>query len=171
MSAKTWTWVAGGFTMGTVASLALSTLLFLQINPYMQNHRQTLEQTVINKIIEKGLNNSQVQTAMQAQIITYINSPEGRSKIAESLKSPEILKMFSDNIQTPEIKASITKLLQTPEVQTAVIASLKDTPELKLLTTLSSAIVLEENKQQTPRQLNINSKKEQLPAQQHNLNF
>ncbi len=72
--------------------------------------------------------------------------------MAELMKSPEMLVVFGENLQSPELRSAILKLMDEPEFRKAVINIIKDTPEMRVLTVLSSAVVFENNEDSIPLQ-------------------
>jgi hypothetical protein len=140
-------WLCGGLSFGLVVSLALWLLFNVYIRPIVPSFRpgQNVDQVLVASIIETGINNPDVQTVIKNQVVHYLRSNEGRAKMAEVFKSPELVKALSENIQSPELRAAILELMKVPEFRAAVIDIVRDTPEMKLWSTIAAAIELEEN--------------------------
>ena len=134
-------WLAAGFTTGLVVILGLWLLAGVYFNTYLIGMRSAPDQKMMTAVIEAGLKNPDVQTAVKQQVIIYLRSPEGKARMAELIKSPEMVKAMSENINSPEMRAAILKLMEVPEFRAAVLDIVKDTPEMRTLTLLSSAIV------------------------------
>lgn len=134
-------WLAAGLTTGLVITLGLWLTGALFFNTFILGQRVTPDQKMVATLIETSLNNPDVQAAVKQQVIVYLRSPEGKARMAEMIKSPEMVKAMSENIQSPEMRAAILKLMEIPEFRAAVLDIVKDTPEMRTLTILSSAIV------------------------------
>lgn len=136
--------IAGGFTFGLVVAAALWLLFGQYARPFTTANSPGIDQRLVTSMIELGINNPEVQTIIKTQIVHYLKSPEGQTRMAEFVKSPEMVKALSENIQSPELRSAIIELMKVPEFRREVIDIVKDTPEMKLLTTLSSVITLDE---------------------------
>ncbi|MDR3566038.1 MAG: GerD family protein [Negativicutes bacterium] len=149
-------WLAAGLTTGLVLLLGIWLMAIIYFNTYILGYRSAVDQKLVNTVIEASVSNPDVQTALRNQIIVYLKSPEGKARMAETLRSPEMRKALSeniqspemrkamsDNIQSPEMRAAILKLMEIPEFRGAVMHIVKDTPEMRMLTTLSAAITLD----------------------------
>ena len=69
--------------------------------------------------------------------------------MADTLKSPELVKALAENLQSPEMRGALLKLMEVPEFRSAVVQIIKDTPEMKVLNILSTAII-DENASSPP---------------------
>lgn len=144
---RTFPWLVGGVSFGLTVSLALWFIFGLYARPFLLPNRSVgIDQTVVTSIIETSVNNPEVQLLIKNQVISYLKTNEGRAQMAEVLKSPEMIKAFAENLKSPEFQAAILQLMKVPEFRREVITIVKDTPEMKLLTTISSAIILEDAK-------------------------
>ena len=112
-------------------------------NTYILGYRSAIDQKLAKAVIETSINNPDIQSALKNQVSLYLKSPEGKTKMAELLKSPEMVNALSENIQSPEMRTAILKLMEVPEFRSAVLGIVKDTPEMRALTLLSSAIILD----------------------------
>jgi hypothetical protein len=139
-------WLAAGLATGLVIILGIWLMAVIYFNTYLLGYRSTFDQKLVGTVIEVSANNPEVQTALKKHIIQYLKSREGKAAMAELLKSPEMRKAVADNLQSPEMRAAVLKLMQVPEFRSAVLNIVKDTPEMKILTILSSAVVLEPDK-------------------------
>lgn len=136
-------WLAAGLTSGLVIILGIWLMAVIYFNTYILGYRSAIDQKLVSAVIETSTNNPEIQTALKNQVTAYLRSPEGKTKIAELLKSPEMVKAMSENIQSPEMRTAIIKLMEVPEFRSAVMEIIKDTPEMRVLTVLSSAIVFD----------------------------
>jgi hypothetical protein len=149
-------WLAAGLTTGLVVLLGIWLMALIYFNTYILGYRSTIDQKMVNSVIEVGINNPDVQNALKNQLIIYLKTPDGKARMAEMLKSPEMRKALSENIQSPEMRkamaeniqspemrAAIMKLMEVPEFRSAVLQIVKDTPEMRILTVLASAITLD----------------------------
>lgn len=137
-------WLAAGLATGLVLLLGIWLMASVFFNTYIVGQRTAIDQRLIAAVIETSANNPEVQTALKNQVVAYLKSPEGKARMAEIVKSPEMTKAFADNIQSPEMRQAILKSMEVPEFQSAVLNIVKNTPEMRMLTLLSSAIVLEQ---------------------------
>lgn len=145
MLQRSFPWVVGGVSFGLIVSLALWLMFSLYLRPiFLPNRSGSMDQAVVTSIIETSVANPDVQNIIRNQVVNYLKTSEGRTRMAESLKSPEMVKALSENLKTPQMKAAVLEMMKNPEFRREVIAIMKDTPEMKLLTTLSSAIILED---------------------------
>ncbi|MCX7780004.1 MAG: hypothetical protein N2491_03680 [Negativicutes bacterium] len=146
MLQRVFPWCVGGLSFGLVVSLALWLMFSLYIRPLAPSYRGGgMDQVLVASMVESGINNPEVQNIIKNQVVIYLKSSEGRARMAEVFKSPELVKALSENVKSPELRAAILELMQIPEFRRAVIDIVKDTPEMKLLTTIASAITLDEN--------------------------
>ena len=136
-------WLAAGLTTGLVIILGIWLMAIFYFNTYILGYRSAIDQKLAKTVIETSINNPDIQNALKNQVILYLKSPEGKAKMAELLKSPEMVKALSENIQSPEMRTAILKLMEVPEFRTAVLDIVKDTPEMRTLTLLSSAIIFD----------------------------
>ena len=136
-------WLAAGFTTGVVVLLGLWLMAAIYLNTFIIGLRPAPDQKMVNTVIEASLSNPEVQAAVKTQVMIYLRSPEGKARLAEMMKSPEVVKALSENIQSPEMRAAVLKLLEVPEFRAAVLDIVKTTPEMRILTVLSQAIVLD----------------------------
>lgn len=144
-------WV-GGFTVGLVASACTWLLLMSNVSIFattIPNIKQGVERTMIASLIDAGVNNPDVQATLRNQVILYLKSPEGKAKMAEVIKSPEMVKALSDSMQSPEVRTAVLNMMQVPEFRAAVLEMIKEAPEMKILSVLSSAIT-PENQDHSP---------------------
>lgn len=141
-------WFIGGLTAGLAVSLPIWLMLMPALNMYVHN-KTNVEQTLTTSIIESSINNPDVQNLLKTQILLYLKSPEGKTKMAEILKSPEMINAMSENVQSPEVKTAILKLMQNPEFSKIILEGIKDTPEGKMLTALTTMINLDNQQNQS----------------------
>ncbi|MDT8900009.1 GerD family protein [Anaeroselena agilis] len=134
-------WLAAGLTTGLVVIAGLWLTAAIFFNTFIIGQRVAPDQKMVATLIETGLNNPEVQAAVKQQVMLYLRSPEGKARLAEMIKSPEMVKALAENIQSPEMRVAILKLMEVPEFRAAVLDIVKDTPEMKTLTILSSSIV------------------------------
>jgi len=139
-------WLAAGFTSGLVVILGLWLTGAIFFNTFIMGQRTVPDQKMVAALIETGLSNPDIQTAVKQQVIIYLRSPEGKTRMAELIKSPEMVKALSENIQSPEMRTAILKLMEIPEFRAAILDIVKDTPEMRTLTILSAAIVWDPQK-------------------------
>lgn len=136
-------WLAAGLTTGLVIILGIWLIAIFYFNTFILGYRSAIDQKLAKAVIETSTNNPDIQNALKNQVIVYLKSPEGKTKMAELLKSPEMVKALSENIQSPEMRTAILKLMEVPEFRTAVLQIVKDTPEMRTLTLLSTAIIFD----------------------------
>lgn len=136
-------WLAAGLTTGLVILAGFWLIGAVYFNTFILGQRAQVDQRLMASVVDASLKNPEVQQALKNQVTVYLKSPEGKAKMAELLKSPEMVKAMSDNIQSPEMRGAILKLMEVPEFRASVLNTIKDTPEMKLLTLLSSSITLE----------------------------
>jgi hypothetical protein len=136
-------YLAAGVTTGLVIILGIWLMAVIYFNTYILGYRSAIDQKLVSAVIETSTNNPDIQVALKNQVVAYLKSPEGKAKMAETLKSPEMVKAMSENIQSPEMRTAIIKLMEVPEFRSAVLQIVKDTPEMRVLTVLSSAIVFD----------------------------
>ena len=144
-------WLAAGVTTGLVVILGLWVSGLFYFNTFILGHRSNVDQKLAAAVIEASMNNPEIQNALKNQVLQYLKSPEGKAKLAELMKSPEMVKTMSENLQSPEMRAAILKLMEVPEFRAAVLTIMKDTPEMKVLTLLSSAVVFDQNPPNPPQ--------------------
>lgn len=150
MLQRTFPWVVGGVSFGLIVSLSLWLMFSLYVRPIvLPNRLGGMDQAVVTSIIETSVANPDVQNIIRNQVVNYLKTSEGRARMAEALKSPELVKALSENLKSPQVQAAILELMKVPEFRREVIEIMKDTPEMKLLTTLSSAIILEDTPKTT----------------------
>jgi len=137
-------WLAAGLATGMVLLLGIWLMASVFFNTYIVGQRTVVDQRLMTAIIETSATNPEVQAALKNQVVAYLKSPEGKASMAEIVKSPEMIKAFSENINSPEMRQAILKLMEVPEFQSAVLNIVKNTPEMRMLTILSSAIVLDQ---------------------------
>jgi hypothetical protein len=143
-------WVAAGFTSGIVILLGIWLIAVFYFNTYIFGYHTAIDQKLVSAVIESSLQNPEVQATIKNQLTQYLKSPEGKAKVIEMMKSPEAKKAFAENINSPEMQTAIMKLMEVPEFRAAVLDIVKSTPEMRVLTVLSSAIVFD-NDQSTPQ--------------------
>lgn len=149
-------WLAAGLTTGLVVLLGIWLMAIIYFNTYIMGYRSTVDQKMVNSVIEASINNPDVQNALKSQMIVYLKSPDGKARMAEMLKSPEMRKVMSENIQSPEMRKAIAESIQTPEMRSAIIKLMevpefrgavlqivKDTPEMRMLTVLAAAVTFD----------------------------
>ncbi|MDR3564530.1 MAG: GerD family protein [Negativicutes bacterium] len=149
-------WLAAGLTTGLVILFGIWLMALIYFNTFLLGYRSVVDQKMVNAVIETSIKNPDVQNALKNQLVVYFNSPDGKAKMTEILKSPEMRKVMSENIQSPEMRkamsdslqspemrAAIMKLMAVPEFRNAVLQIVKDTPEMRMLTLLSSAVTLD----------------------------
>jgi hypothetical protein len=149
-------WLAAGLTTGLVILFGIWLMALIYFNTYILGYRSAVDPKMVNSVIEASINNPDIQNALRNQMIVYLKSPDGKAKMAEILKSPEMSKAMSENIQSPEMRkamseniqspemrSAILKLMNVPEFRNAVLQIMKDTPEMRILTVLSSAVILD----------------------------
>ena len=145
MLQRTFPWLVGGVGFGLAVSLSLWFMISLYARPFTSPNRSgVIDQAVITSILETSVSNPEVQTLIRNQVVNYLKTAEGRARMAEALKSPELAKAMSENLKSPEFQSAVVELMKTPEFRREVIEIIKDTPEMKLLTTISSAIILDD---------------------------
>lgn len=147
-------WLAAGVTTGLVVILGLWVSGVFYFNTFILGHRSNVDQKLAAAVIEASIKNPEIQNALKDQVLQYLKSPEGKAKLAELMKSPEMVKTMSENLQTPEMRAAILKLMEIPEFRAAVLTVMKDTPEMKVLTLISSAVVFDQNQPSSPHPSN-----------------
>lgn len=151
MLQRTFPWVIGGVSFGLIVSLSLWLMFSLYVRPIvLPNRAGNMDQAVVTSIIETSVANPDVQNIIRLQVVNYLKTSEGRARMAETLKSPELVKAFSENLKSPQVQEAILEMMKNPEFRREVIAIMKDTPEMKLLTTLSSAIILDDTPKTAP---------------------
>jgi len=156
-------WLAAGLTTGLVVLLGIWLMAIIYFNTYILGYRSAVDQKLVSSVVEASINNPDVQTALRNQMIIYLKSPDGKARMVEMLKSPEMRtamseniqspemrKAMSANIQSPEMRSAILKLMEVPEFRGAVLQIVKDTPEMRILTMLSSAVTLDPEPQTPP---------------------
>lgn len=151
MLQRTFPWVVGGVSFGLIVSLALWLMFSLYVRPIVLPSRTGgMDQAVITSLIETSVANPDVQNIIRNQVVNYLKTSEGRARMAESLKSPEMTKALSENLKSPQMQTAVLEMMKNPSFRQEVITIMKDTPEMKLLTALSSAIILEDPNQTAP---------------------
>ena len=140
-------WLAAGITTGLVILIGLWLMAVIYFNTFLLGYRSAIDQKLIGAVIEATTNNQDVQSALRNHIILYLKSPEGKAKMVDILKSPEMVRALAENLQSPEMRGALLKLMEVPEFRGAVLQILKDTPEMKVLNILSTAIIIDEKNQ------------------------
>ena len=143
-------WLAAGLTSGLVILLGIWLIAIFQFNTFILNNRSTIDQKLVAAVIEASATNPEIQTMLRNQVILYLKSPEGKAKMAELIKSPEMVTAMSENIQSPEVRKAIIKIMEIPEFRNAVLQIIKDTPEMKTLALISSAITFNQEPTSNP---------------------
>lgn len=98
------------------------------------------DQTVITAIVENSIHNPDVQQILRTQIMLYLRSPEGKTKLAEMMKSPEMVKAMGENLQSPELRAAVIQMMRDKTFRQALIGIVREAPEMKVLRILESAV-------------------------------
>lgn len=140
-------WLAAGLTTGLVIIFGIWLMAVIYFNTFLLSHRPGIDQKLVGEIVKVSVNNPEVRAALKNQVIRFLKSPEGKKALVELIKSPEMINAMSEELQSPQMRAAVLELMQVPEFRNAVLQIVKDTPEMRILTALASAVVLDPESQ------------------------
>lgn len=140
MAKKVSFWLAAASIIGLAISAAIWYMVSAQLHTFITNANPFQNQSTIAAIVQDSIHNPDIQQILRAQIMLYLKSPEGKEKLAEMLRSPEMVKAMADNLQSPELRPALIKLLHDPYFRDALFEVIRETPEMKVLKLLDSAI-------------------------------
>ena len=132
--------LAAAGIIGLLMSAAVWHSASAMIQNFISSARPFQDQAVITAIVEDSIHNPDIQQILRTQFMLYLRSAESKAKMLELMKSPEVIQAMAENLKSPELRPEVIKLLHDPAFRETLIEIMRETPEMRLLQALESAV-------------------------------